>query len=264
MTAERYHTQTSKSSLSFSLKRRQSSPNDRGQTTVHIVGSSEMYRNLSLSILFGFYCLSSAHMELSWPPALRSKYNSYTTDVDYDMTSPLSRLGSDYPCKGYQSLLDSPEGKPVATWQPGKMYNFTLAGFAKHGGGSCQASLSFDRGKTWTVIHSYIGQCPLKPSWEFILPNDTPQGDALFAWTWFNTIGNREMYMNCAHVAIESALSAQPNQSTNFHERPAIFAANVNKGCVSTEGSDLLFPLPGPDVSFSSQNTAPPVGECGR
>ncbi|EHK43392.1 hypothetical protein TRIATDRAFT_85794 [Trichoderma atroviride IMI 206040] len=30
------------------------------------------------------------------------------------------------------------------------------------------------------------------------LPNDTPAGDALFAWTRFNKIGNRERYMNCA------------------------------------------------------------------
>ncbi|KAH8168763.1 hypothetical protein LIA77_10889 [Sarocladium implicatum] len=90
--------------------------------------------------------LASAHMEMTNPAPLRSKYNPFTTDVDFDMTNPLKTDGSNFPCKGYQSLLDTPQGASVALWQPGETHTLSLAGSALHGGGSCQASLSYDRG----------------------------------------------------------------------------------------------------------------------
>jgi len=77
------------------------------------------------------------HMELSWPPPIRSKYNSDTSssDIDYNMMAPLKADGSDFPCKGYQN--DRP-AESVTTYQPGQAYNMTLAGSATHGGGSCK------------------------------------------------------------------------------------------------------------------------------
>ncbi|TQV94407.1 hypothetical protein V2A60_002561 [Cordyceps javanica] len=217
--------------------------------------------------------LGSAHMQMSYPPPFRSKYNPYTTNVDYDMNSPLSASGSNYPCKGYHSLLDTPQGKSVVTWQPGQTYNMTIVGGATHAGGSCQASLSYDRGASWTVIHSYIGGCPLKSTWSFTLPADTPAGDTvLFAWSWFNKIGNREMYMNCAHVTIaggggREASAAEDYEKRgpgdSFGSRPAIFAANVGRGCGTSEGCDVKFPAPGPDVDLASSRTCPPTGRCG-
>lgn len=64
----------------------------------------------------------------------------------------------------------------------------TITGAAAHNGSSCQASLSIDGGSSWKVIHSYIGNCPVAgdSSYEFIIPDDTPAGEALFAWTWFS------------------------------------------------------------------------------
>lgn len=119
-------------------------------------------------------------------------------------------------------------------------------------------------------------------AWTFTLPNDTPAGDALFAWSWFNQIGNREMYMNCARVTITGRSSRrsveerrqqlqeqQPRQeetrspSDPISSRPAIFVANVNNGCGTLEGADVLFPHPGPDVDNASSKTANPVGNCG-
>lgn len=215
-----------------------------------------------VALLLSSVC--SAHMEMSWPPPFRSKYNPYTTSVDYDMTSPLSASGSNYPCKGYQSLLDTPQGKSVVTWQPGQTYNMTIVGGATHGGGSCQASLSYDRGASWTAIHSFVGGCPLKSDWQFTLPNDTPAGDnVLFAWSWFNKIGNREMYMNCAHVTIAGGgLLAKRSPTDPFAGRPAMFAANVGSGCGTAEGCDLKFPKPGPDVDEASSKLCGPVGSC--
>jgi len=217
----------------------------------------------------GLVGLASAHMEMKDPPPFRSKFNEFTTDVDYSMTNPLSREGGDFPCKGYNNLVGTPQGQSVATWAPGSSQSMTITGGTPHGGGSCQASLSYDGGSTWTVIHSYLGNCPVQgdSSYEFTLPNDTPAGEALFAWTWFNQIGNREMYMNCAVVTIGGGSAKRDELAVRgpddpFASRPAMFVANVGNGCSTVEGSDLEFPNPGPDVTNVSQKTAPPTGSC--
>lgn len=219
-----------------------------------------------LLTLGGLAAMAQAHMQMSWPPPFRSKYNPYTTDIDYSMTSPLDASGDNYPCKGYQSLYNTPQGQSVVNWQAGQTYNFTVVGTATHGGGSCQASLSYDLGATWTVVHSYIGGCPLSSNWNFALPNDTPSGDALFAWSWFNEIGNREMYMNCAHVTIGGTSNAVTKGTRSpadpYSGRPAIFTANINNGCTSPENHDTIFPNPGPDVDTGSSNLAAPIGTC--
>ncbi|KAL2136211.1 hypothetical protein VTI74DRAFT_4841 [Chaetomium olivicolor] len=145
-------------------------------------------------------------MEMSYPPPLKSKANPNSGEqVDYSMTSPLKADGSDFPCKGYLSLLNTTQAKPVASWTAGQTYNFTISGGAAHGGGSCQAALSVDGGKTFRVLHSYEGGCPRQgqSSFPFAVPGDTPTAQgAVFGWTWFNNLGNREMYMNCAVVDI--------------------------------------------------------------
>ncbi|TQV90505.1 extracellular protein [Cordyceps javanica] len=217
----------------------------------------------TIYLLLGVLGVSHGHMQMSWPPALRSEFNPHTTDIDYDMTAPLHPDGSDFPCKGYHSLLNTQQGGSVVSWEPGQTYNFTLAGTATHGGGSCQASLSFDEGRTWKVLHSYIGNCPLSPTWEFVLPGDTPAGSALFAWSWFNKFGNQEMYMNCAHVTIDGGNSSTTTvEETYMKQRPVLLAANVGNGCGTVEGFDLAFPHPGPAISSASENTAGPVGHC--
>jgi hypothetical protein len=219
----------------------------------------------TLASILGLAAMAQAHMELSWPYVFRSKFNPNVPEAlrDYSMTSPLLSTGSNYPCKGYQVDFSKPEGKSTVTWQAGGTYNLTLSGTATHEGGSCQVSLSYDQGKTWKAFHSWIGQCPLKPTWSFTLPNDTPAGDAIFSWTWFNKIGNREMYMNCAHVTIQgrSGFDAR-SPSDPFSSRPAQFVANVNNGCGTLEGKDVLFPNPGPDTDLNSAGTAPPTGTC--
>jgi hypothetical protein len=242
---------------------------------------------LVASLLSVFATSALGHMEVTYPPPFRSRYNPYTTDIDYSMTNPLSSSGSDFPCKGYHSLMGTAQGKSVATWQAGRSYSFSLTGSATHNGGSCQASLSYDRGATWTVIKSYIGNCPLRSDWPFTLPNDTPSGSALFAWSWWNQIGNREMYMNCAHVTIGAARDATADAFDEIDEeefdphneevdeieeraptdpyasRPRMFVANVGNGCSTLELYDVLFPKPGPDVANESSKTAKPVGSCG-
>ncbi|KAL1887110.1 hypothetical protein Cpir12675_006689 [Ceratocystis pirilliformis] len=213
---------------------------------------------------------ASAHMAMTYPPPLRSKANPYAgSDIDYSITSPLDKSGSDYPCKGTLNLLGTAAATSVATWTAGQAYNMSVSGGAIHGGGSCQLSLSYDKGKTFTVIHSYVGNCPTSTtsSYDFSIPSDAVSGEALFAWTWFNEIGNREMYMNCAVVNIEGsseakAASVSSSAAASFSSRPQIMVANVGNGCSTTEGSDVKFPNPGPDVTDDSTNTGNPVGSC--
>lgn len=210
-------------------------------------------------------CLAQAHMQMSDPPPLLSKWNKYTTSQDYDMTSPLHADGSNFPCKGHLNVLGTSQAQPVAQWTPGQSYSITLTGGASHNGGSCQVSLSLDDGKSWKAIHSYVGNCPITgdSQFEFTLPGDTPSGSMLFAWTWFNKVGNREMYMNCAVINVLGGMSRKRRGTAkSIASRPDMFVANVGNGCGTSEGKDVMFPDPGPDVDMDSTGTAPPTGNC--
>lgn len=207
----------------------------------------------------------NAHMEMSFPAPLRSKYNPAATVKDSDMVSPLSSSGSNYPCKGYLSDLGTPGGKPSATFSPGQKSNMTIMGGAAHNGGSCQASLSYDKGKTFKVIQSWIGECPISggSSFDFTIPSDAPSGDAVFAWTWNNKVGNPELYMNCAVVTIGGApknrirgMQPEPRAAVAFAQRPAPFLSNIGNGC-KTENMVVDYPNPGPDVIRKGTATKP-------
>ncbi|RCI15722.1 hypothetical protein L249_2228 [Ophiocordyceps polyrhachis-furcata BCC 54312] len=224
--------------------------------------------------LVGFVSLSRAHMEMMFPPPLRSGYNPYTEDQDWDMISPLQSNGQDYPCRGSLHLVGTPQGRVVAEWTAGQQYNVTITGNTPHSGGSCQVSLSTDRGKSWKVLRSYIGNCPVmgSSSYDFMLPSDAPTGEVLVGWSWFNNVGNREMYMNCAVVNIKSGRSSSKRRRScaaggaggaeSYATRPDMFVANVGNGCGTTEGFDVEFPQMGPDPVLKSRRTHPPVGKC--
>lgn len=142
---------------------------------------------------------ASAHMQMSKPYPIRSPLNSASDgQKDYSYTNPLSSSGSDYPCKGYaKDKFDS-----QATYAQGQEYEMELEGSATHDGGSCQIALTYDQGETFKVIESMLGNCPIDKKYKFTIPSDAPNGEALLAWSWFNKVGNREMYMNCAFVTI--------------------------------------------------------------
>ncbi|KAK4069862.1 CAZyme family AA11 [Trichoderma aggressivum f. europaeum] len=220
-----------------------------------------------VAAVLGLAAVVNGHMEMTSPPPFRSKYNTLgltANDIDYSMTNPLDATGIDFPCKGYHKLLGTALGASMATWAPGGSYSFSVTGGANHFGGSCQASLSYDKGKTFKVIHSWIGECPPKgdSTWPFTVPTDAPAGEALFAWTWFNQVGNREMYMNCAVVTIGAG--KKRDASIPFSSRPDIFVANVGNDVCTWEGKDVQFPNPGPEVDNDSVKgtIAPGQGKC--
>lgn len=218
-----------------------------------------------LALLLAASNLVSPHCWMSDPPALRFKGNPNTgSDVDYDISAPLGSL-SDLPCKGYLRLLGTPEANPVATWTPGQTYRMTISAGATHMGGSCQAAVSVDKGKTFHVIKSFIGSCPTpgasNSDFSFRLPADTPTTDTgVFAWHWSNKEGNREHYSNCAVVKIQGGGG---KEKVAFASRPAPFIGNLGTGCVTPPNHAVEYPDPGPDVQRVGDDAAPPTGNCG-
>lgn len=193
----------------------------------------------------------NAHMLLIKPPTIRWEGNPNTiSPPDYDIKAPLLPNGSNFPCKGYLKLFDTPEGYSVDAWEAGSTQNFTTDGTSPHGGGSCQASISEDGGATFKAIKTFIGGCPVpgKP-FSFTVPEETTPGKVIFAWTWFaHTSASPEMYMNCAAVTITgtggSGLSGFPN----------IFVANIGNGCTTPQGN-VAIPNPGGDVETAYNDT---------
>ncbi|KAF2847150.1 lytic polysaccharide monooxygenase [Plenodomus tracheiphilus IPT5] len=220
--------------------------------------------------------LASAHMQMLIPSPLRDP-NSNRKDEpkDYNILTPLHADGSDFACKGYQ--WNTP-WTSVATYEAGQSYEMTLKGSATHGGGSCQLSLSCDGGIHFKVIKSIVGGCPLEKQYPFTIPPEfarTSKATCLFAWTWFNKIGNREMYMNCAVVDIvpkgtrsqrpptaRSAPSLNGRDVTRANAAaqsllasyPDLFVANLKNvnSCTVKETIEVVFDNPGRAVSFGN------------
>ncbi|PYH78293.1 hypothetical protein BO82DRAFT_291483 [Aspergillus uvarum CBS 121591] len=192
--------------------------------------------------------------------------------------SPLAADGSDFPCKLRSNTYQVTEWNKAAI---GESMPLTFQGSAVHGGGSCQISLTTDleptKDSTWMVIKSFEGGCPANVdgnlpanpngvdpySFNYTIPDGITPGKYTLAWTWFNRIGNREMYMNCAPLeVIDGSSSKRSRVMPKLEERsssfPPMFVANVN-GCTTKEGVDIRFPQPGADVQYlgEASNLAP-------
>ncbi|KAI1210503.1 uncharacterized protein F4807DRAFT_68635 [Annulohypoxylon truncatum] len=211
-----------------------------------------------------------AHMNMKDPPPLAYKGNPNAKEpnIDYSITSPITQ--AQYPCKGYLKLLGTPEGASVKTYAPGGQYTMSVEGGAYHDGGSCQLSLSYDKGASFTVIKSFIGNCPTSSggTFNFDMPSDAPEGDnVVFAWTWVNHTGNREYYMSCAVVTIKAGASKRGDvpaieakrATTAFASRPKVFEANLGGQYCTKEGVDTVYPEPGPDVENTSTSPGPAI-----
>ncbi|PWW75408.1 Lytic polysaccharide monooxygenase [Tuber magnatum] len=193
--------------------------------------------------------------------------------------NPLQNDGSNFPCHGV-----APEA-PVATYLPGTSHPLKLRGSAVHGGGSGQMAITYDPNPTkntvFRVMTSYMGDHPIKAAgnlgpadrdptglkseldlWKlnplsFTVPKGLPKGKAVVAWTWFNRIGNREMYMKCATVII----GGEETSMSNFEALPGMFKANIGGGCTIPEQTTAIdFKNPGPEV-FGKGITPIPCGE---
>ncbi len=127
------------------------------------------------------------------------------------------------------------------TWSAGSTVNYTIAGSATHGGGSCQLSMSYDLGKSWNVIFSQIGGCLIDGmTTSVVIPPEAPSGEALLSWSWFNLLGNREM---CRSVQIRTTL---PSRDRRITKAVLMNASGTDQNCAVITITDGFSGLTGP------------------
>jgi hypothetical protein len=223
-----------------------------------------MFKSNLIAALMGA-SMVNAHMIMSSPtPYSKDSLNN----------SPLAADGSDFPCKLRDNAFEAPATETIIGI--GESHALTFEGSATHGGGSCQISLTEDlqpsKSSSWKVIKSFEGGCPANvdgnlavgtvdsAQFNFTIPDGISAGKYTLAWTWFNRIGNREMYMNCAPITVSGGSSKRSAEELEKRAAtfPPLFVANVN-GCTTTEGVDIRFPQPGEDVEYDGEasNLAP-------
>ncbi|KAL6849412.1 hypothetical protein ACO1O0_008952 [Amphichorda felina] len=197
--------------------------------------------------VLGLASAASAHIVMTNPVPFGNPNNS-----------PLEGNGSDFPCKNL-----SPDGSTANSYKAGSTQQLSFKGSAVHGGGSCQVSVTTDKNPTkqsqWKVIKSIEGGCPAQDQtgnmgdnadaeipykYDFTIPEEMPEGDYVFAWTWFNKVGNREMYMNCASVEVTGGSGDEGFMNT----LPDMFVANIENECFTLDSADVVFPDPGQAV----------------
>lgn len=209
------------------------------------------------TLLLGLSASATAHMIMNYPvPYGKASLNS----------SPLAP--GDFPCKQRPGVYDVTE---MNQWNAGETKTISFTGSAVHGGGSCQFSLTTDpkpsESSQWKVIKSVVGGCPsnvtgnLEPAdpnghgaatFPVEMPNDIPDGQYTFAWTWLNKVGNREFYMNCAPIQVGSGGAAKASTksvSAALSSLPDMFVANLPATeCSTDEDTDFNYPEPGKNV----------------
>ncbi|KAI4157963.1 MAG: hypothetical protein LQ342_007857 [Letrouitia transgressa] len=215
--------------------------------------------------------------------------------ADHIDTNPLLPDGSDFPCKQRSNVYKLIKQNVM---QVGQNQTLSFQGQATHGGGTCQISLTTDKQPTkhsvWKVILTIEGGCPsTNPGnvgndpfgygadhFHFAIPPQVPLGGYTLAWTWFNKIGDREMYMNCAPITVTGASHKRRAEDKPALEKgeviqkralsslPDMFVANIGSGCSSPpSGSTLAIPQQnlGTIVQrIGSDALTPPTGNCGQ
>ncbi|EOD46824.1 hypothetical protein BKCO1_34000119 [Neofusicoccum parvum] len=240
--------------------------------------TSTTFAAVALSLLGS----ASGHMIMNKPtPYSASKVQS----------SPLDGTTYAFPCQGGTDASYY-KGTEATTIAAGDNTTLSFTGSAVHGGGSCQVSVTYenpppaDQSK-WKVIHSMIGGCPAsaegniatsgtdadgRPNGEqcsgesgdncvkqysIQIPKELKSGSATFAWTWFNKIGNREMYMNCAPIEITDGADSDDY----YNSLPDMFVANIPGKCTTGNGV-VEFPNPGTSVETGDSVDSAAIGTC--
>ncbi|KAF9964197.1 hypothetical protein BGZ70_006798 [Mortierella alpina] len=84
---------------------------------------------------------------------------------------------------------------------------------ARHGGGYCEFSLSYDGGKQWRVIGQYTRSCPdIFYEWPVLIPQNAPSCTdskrCLFSFSWVAFSVN-QFYHHCANVEIQGSTNGK-------------------------------------------------------
>lgn len=195
-----------------------------------------------------------------------------------------------FPCQGRTEHVEKRTTLTAGTTQTVKFWISAV-----HGGGSCQFSVTYDYPPPadpakWKTLYSIIGDCPAKAAanldtiekdkdgrengpqcgndsgTECVRQFDVPipsgirnSENATFAFTWFNKIGNREMYMNCAPVSIVGGTDDEELMSS----LPPVFVANTPDTCTTGESGQLLnIPNPGKFGKVNAEPSPSGQGSC--
>ncbi|KAK3825587.1 MAG: hypothetical protein J3Q66DRAFT_396541 [Benniella sp.] len=228
--------------------------------------------------------IADAHNSMIYPLTRGHPFNPNTAWIDYDCRdAPLYDKCGDkqYPCGGYP-----PDKVIVQTFQAGQIINVRFnngeygtpgqapltpkSDQARHAGGLCEFSLSYDQGKTFGVFARYHGSCPdMYYDWPVKLPDNLPSCEScIFAWTWINAAAARpEFYMSCADVKIVGnpggqatlppELANTPIRLANMPNLPYYLAPGDQFGNTKSNGPDpaelkanLRGATGGPDTVF--------------
>ncbi|KEQ84688.1 hypothetical protein M438DRAFT_273391, partial [Aureobasidium pullulans EXF-150] len=166
--------------------------------------------------------------------------------------NPLADDGSNFPCHGV--ALPGSGGQKMAVGSEQKLTFDAGAGLntAVHGGGSCQLSLTYEtdpqkvkQADAWKMARTRSNNFDCINTFDFTIPQGVKNGQATLAWTWFNNVGNREIYMNCVAVDITGG-----SDDATMSDFPDIFLANMGPayGDVKTDEypvQNVKFPNPG-------------------
>ncbi|KAF4976799.1 hypothetical protein FZEAL_6580 [Fusarium zealandicum] len=241
---------------------------------------SSLFHLISISALVALR--ASAHVIMVEPHPF-----NLDTEPLYQ-TWPLS-ADLPFPCQGRTQHAEQ-----VTKVTAGSAQTVKLWGSAVHGGGSCQFSVAYgdspsEDPEDWHTIYSIIGGCPAEAAgnvpttgtdphgrengpqcgndadkectrqFDIPIPKDMKNGPAVFAWTWFNKIGNREMYMVCAPIEVVGGT----DDSSFVDALPPIFRANIPGECTTgTSGSVINFPEPGDFGKVYEPATPGSSGSC--
>ncbi|KAG0252841.1 hypothetical protein BG011_006706 [Mortierella polycephala] len=156
---------------------------------------------------------TSGHMAISNPPG---QAGPWSNNLRSDVHAWIGYKGKTFPCGGY-------EAGPVTTYQAGQIipvrfWTFDVKDYKRfpppngikaprHGGGSCEFSLSYDGGKTWRVIGQYTKTCPdIYYEWPVMIPKNAPSctdsNKCLFSFSWTAYTTN-QFYHHCANIVIQ-------------------------------------------------------------
>ncbi|KAL8338224.1 hypothetical protein RB601_006509 [Gaeumannomyces tritici] len=237
---------------------------------------------------------TSAHMIMRKPVP----YNHHDT-MPLTQVNPLDVAAHPFPGQGLNKVVE------MANYTAGTPAEVSFTGTAVHGGGSCQFAIAYHDDsvdpatlrdpKAWRVLASVIGGCPAEAvgnldetgrdsdgrfegkvcahfaekecskTFKIPLPKELPNGRASFAWTWFNNIGNREMYMNVAPVIVSGG--SDRTAGFNYLETlPPLFIANIAgdplSTCATGKEGVLGFPNPGKTGMVIQDADAESSGTC--
>ena len=198
---------------------------------------------------FAFASLGNTHLIMKTPVPFGVGTLNNSPLVDIAPGAP----SSDYPCKQRPGVYDITSMNHMKVGVPNEL---SFEGSASHGGGTCQLAVTLDTeptaNSTFKLIQVFEGGCPVDSNgnglthpFSFSIPKDFPNGVSTLAWVWYNRIGNRELYMNCAPITVTGG-----SDNTGYYDTlPNMYVINLPTGsCQSTqqfESNAMIIPHPG-------------------